>query len=372
MRILFIILFFSTFIKFNFAASIYEAPKIEKGYDTTEAIVLYGKSFLFDPVKYQTKYDLVKLVDSLLDLNEFEPKRLEQLKLFMTIGSKTKKEVNKLLDSLFDLPEIPYALINQINYYSATNFIYLNGKDVELSFFYDNDVIPCGSVYKTWENDITYRDKNKFKVSGPITLTLVDSLNFCEYVHPVNGDVTSNFGWRKGRPHNGIDLQSRTGDPIRSAFDGMVRIAKKDGGYGNVVVVRHYNGLETLYAHLSKMKVKPGDIVSAGQLIGLAGNTGRSHGPHLHFEVRFLGQPIDPNHIISFRNRSLHDAEFIVNQGINQLSVYPKGAKYHTVRRGELLYQIANRYNLTVEQICELNNLSKRRVIYVGQKLRIS
>ena len=136
-----------------------------------------------------------------------------------------------------------------------------------------------------------------------VNLVLVrDSSEFC---FPVRDVKTSPYGWRWKRGHHGVDIRLRTGDPVRSAFPGTVRVAGRMGGYGNCIVVRHANGLETLYGHLSKINVKHGQEVAAGEVIGLGGSTGRSTGPHLHFECRFLYQTFDPEWILDFNNFSL-------------------------------------------------------------------
>lgn len=142
-----------------------------------------------------------------------------------------------------------------------------------------------------------------------INLLLIrDSADFC---FPVRNAKTSNYGWRWHRGHHGVDIRLTTGDPVHSAFAGIVRVAARMGGYGNCVVVRHPNGLETLYGHLSKINVRPGQQVAAGDIIGLGGSTGNSTGPHLHFECRFLYQTFDPEWILDFatfslRTRRLH------------------------------------------------------------------
>ena len=129
-----------------------------------------------------------------------------------------------------------------------------------------------------------------------------DSTDFC---FPVVNTKTSTYGWRWNRGHHGVDIRLNTGDPVRCAFGGIVRVAARMGGYGNCVVVRHPNGLETLYGHLSKLEVKPHQEVHAGDVIGLGGSTGNSTGPHLHFEVRFMYQTFDPEWILDFNNFSL-------------------------------------------------------------------
>ena len=142
-----------------------------------------------------------------------------------------------------------------------------------------------------------------------ININLIhDTSEFC---FPVRKVKTSNYGWRWERGHHGVDIGLKTGEPIHCAFGGVVRVAARMGGYGNCIVVRHPNGLETLYGHLSRIDVKPHQEVKAGQVIGLGGSTGNSTGPHLHFEVRFLYQPFDPEWILDFdtyklRTRRLH------------------------------------------------------------------
>ena len=136
-----------------------------------------------------------------------------------------------------------------------------------------------------------------------INLRLVaDSSDFC---FPVKKPKTSNYGWRWNRGHHGVDIALQTGDPVHAAFGGTVRIASRMGGYGNCVVVRHANGLETLYGHLSKINVTKGQKVVAGEVVGLGGSTGNSTGPHLHFECRFLYQTFDPEWILDFKNYTL-------------------------------------------------------------------
>lgn len=133
------------------------------------------------------------------------------------------------------------------------------------------------------------------------------------YVAPVPGAVTSPYGWRPrfGRMHRGVDLRLSVGDTVVSAFDGKVRLTKYEGrGYGYYVVVRHDNGLETVYGHLSKFLVKPNQRVRAGEPIALGGNTGRSTGPHLHFETRFMGLAVNPATIIDFENLCTHKDVF--------------------------------------------------------------
>lgn len=146
-----------------------------------------------------------------------------------------------------------------------------------------------------------------------VNLKLIGSYT-CGYSHPIAGHKTSDFGFRRYRYHFGVDIDLETGDSVSSVFDGKVRITNKSKSYGYIVVVRHNNGLETYYAHLSKILVKPGQEVQAGDVIGLGGNTGRSRGSHLHFEVRYKGQPINPNALIDFEHNQLRHCDYALSK----------------------------------------------------------
>ncbi len=209
---------------------------------------------------------------------------------------------------------------------------------------------------------------------GKDTLRLFLSHEDCDHALPCSGHITSPFGPRKGRMHYGVDLKLQTGDPVVCAFDGMVRISKYNKSFGHVVVVRHHNGLETLYAHLSKRLVEPGDAVHAGDTLGLGGNTGRSYGSHLHFEVRFLDEPIDPAEIFDLENGSIKVRTLDIHRGTFAAIAAAKAAmaarKFHTVRSGDTLSAIAVRYGTTVGRLCQLNGISRSGILRLGQRVR--
>ncbi|HEU4717041.1 MAG TPA: peptidoglycan DD-metalloendopeptidase family protein [Bacteroidia bacterium] len=162
-----------------------------------------------------------------------------------------------------------------------------------------------GDFYDDFDTTIVHADKfDALSFDDTIYIPLNDPAHN-PYCHPFNGRPTSSFGFRSYRYHFGVDIDLETGDSVKCAFDGKVRIAQHSKSYGYVVVVRHNNGLETYYAHLSKLLVHPGEDVNAGTILGLGGNTGHSHGSHLHFEVRFGGQPINPNYLIDFDKKQL-------------------------------------------------------------------
>ena len=212
-----------------------------------------------------------------------------------------------------------------------------------------------------------------------------DTIDLAGYHHPANYRITSNYGYRHRRMHRGVDLGYPEGTPVAAAWDGIVRISKgtaNTGGYGNLVVIRHDNGLETYYAHLSRRLVNPGQMVKAGDIIGLGGNTGRSYGSHLHFEVRYLGNDINPNRLIDFENfKTKYDTLFISGYTVSvpnptQPTVQPttpkpqSSAQYYKVRKGDNLGKIAAKYHTTVSKIKKLNRL-RSDFIREGQRLRV-
>lgn len=243
-----------------------------------------------------------------------------------------------------------------------------------------------------WDTEICYsaeaRAFNYDQINDTIWLCAVDSLHK-QFVMPVKNVVTSRYGWRKGRMHYGIDLNLNTGDTVYASFSGRVRYAKfNDGGYGNLVVIRHYNGLETYYAHLSKIQVVPNQLVEAGQPIGLGGNTGRSFGAHLHYEVRFYDLPINPEFVIDFEKGELLDENIFIHKGlfkpVSQVSPSnssstsstsssrsESAAKYHKIRRGDTLSAIAKKHGTTVSKLCKLNGMRETTILKEGRTIRV-
>jgi len=302
---------------------------------------------------------------------EGEPKKdTTHLKIGTSTISNNKVEVTKLqlvhlVDSLLDLQTIEEREIELISYYNSilvskeANLVVVKFGQLPATNFYDD--FDESTVFNITP-DIEFPESQIINIES-------DSLGI--YHHPKIGPVNSKFGWRDGRMHKGIDINLHKGDPIVAAFDGMVRIAHLKGAYGNVIIIRHYNGLETVYAHLSKIKVKPGQVVLAGQLIGLGGNTGRSSGPHLHFEVRFKGQALNPSSIISFtENKTLNDS-IIIKKSRYGICAYPSNANLHTIERGDTWYEVAKRYGLSMKELCVLNGTDKRYYLKIGQKLRV-
>lgn len=214
-------------------------------------------------------------------------------------------------------------------------------------------------------------------------------IDVTDYAIPVPGYITSNYGYRRRyrRMHKGVDLKLQTGDTVRAAFSGKVRLTRYERrGYGYYVIIRHPNGLETVYGHLSKFLVKPNQDVKVGEPIALGGSTGRSTGPHLHFETRFMGYAINPNAIFDFKNQTTHTDTYTFSKKTytkardyspkNSRSTYASTSSdtdkvTYKIRRGDTLGKIASRYGVSVSKICRLNGISKNTVLRIGRVLRI-
>jgi murein DD-endopeptidase MepM/ murein hydrolase activator NlpD len=228
-----------------------------------------------------------------------------------------------------------------------------------------------------WSNDqlfIFNKDFDPSKMEDSIQVVLQDNDGHCFY-QPWSGVITSNFGWRRWQFHYGVDLGLHKGDTVRCAFDGVVRYTKWGYGYGNVIIVRHLNGLETLYGHLSASKVVPNQKVKAGDIIGLGGSTGRSTGPHLHFEIRYQGAPLNPNSLIDFKTFSVwKDTAYISKSSFRYVADIKKvaySANYYTIRSGDTLGRIAAMYGTSVNAICYLNGIKSSSILSIGRTIRV-
>ncbi|MCC7051593.1 MAG: peptidoglycan DD-metalloendopeptidase family protein [Bacteroidia bacterium] len=288
-------------------------------------------------------------------------------------SSYSEERILFLIDSILNLKNPPLWVIEDLQ------------KIIQQKYDVVEDAIVKAKTLSTiignHNEDDFYLDcwNNKDLKTFPDSLVKLDTgtvLNFYErpFSMPFQGKLTSPYGYREGRYHKGIDINLNKGNPIKSAFSGIVRIARRYGGFGNVVIIRHQNGVETVYAHLSKIKVKPGDQVIAGQLIGLGGSTGHSSGPHLHFEIRYLGYPINPEQFISLEDFRLKYPEFILKKNKLGYIAFPIGASFYTVKKGDNLFVIAQKYGLSITQLKNLNGISKKSKLYlkIGQPIRVS
>lgn len=255
---------------------------------------------------------------------------------------------------------------------------------------------PAEDLYEDWSNQYAHRET---------TLPDTFRISLKDFCMPTDSRlITSNFGARWGRQHKGLDIKVYIGDTIRAAFSGKVRVVRYEGrGYGKYVVIRHYNGLETIYGHMSKQLVEEDQEVRAGDPIGLGGNTGRSTGSHLHFETRLCGVALNPALMFDFRNQDVVDDYYIFRKssykresvvanrlrGVGGTSIrtdeadedvelataapaasYAQDSHFHKVKRGETLYSIAKRRGTTVSAIMKLNHLKKNAKLRAGQILK--
>ena len=257
---------------------------------------------------------------------------------------------------------------------------------------------PSADLYANWDNKYAHRATE---------LPETYKIDLRHFTMPTTSRViTSNFGSRWGRQHKGLDIKVYIGDTIRAAFSGKVRIVRYEaGGYGKYIVIRHNNGLETIYGHLSKQLVEENQEVRSGEVIGLGGNTGRSTGSHLHFETRLCGVALNPALMFDFRAQDVTGDYYAFNKetydnestnatrlrGKQDSSTYASTnssddyatnkrttsgltdqISYHKVKKGETLERIAKKRGVTVEQICKLNHISKNMRVKPGQILRYS
>lgn len=237
----------------------------------------------------------------------------------------------------------------------------------------DTNPFPAHHLYQSWNTLQPHPYKNNIcKGDSEMTLSLTDNFMDCGYEHPFKGVVTSRFGWRHKKHHNGIDIDLVRGDTVHNVFRGTVRLAKWTGGYGRTIIVRHHNGLETIYAHLYKIFVKPGDIVDPGQMLGRGGNSGASRGSHLHFETRFKGKPIDPESLIDFNEFSLLSDSLVIRKTRSGYVSFQPGTQFHKIKGGDFLYKIANQYGISVKQICKWNGIPRNHLLIAGRELKVS
>lgn len=234
--------------------------------------------------------------------------------------------------------------------------------------------VTAFEYYASWDSKkINIYDFNPKDFKDTVHIKLYDPFFGSNWSAPLDDTkINSEFGFRRYRWHHGTDLKLRTGDPVYSVFDGIVRMKSYDrNGYGYYVLVRHRNGLETLYGHLSKISVEIGQEVRAGEIIGLGGSTGRSTGPHLHFEIRYQGLSINPTEIFDFNYGRLKSDVYTITSASFDHVIEAQEAVYHRVRSGQNLGVIARQYGVSINQITRLNGISTRSILRVGQRLRI-
>ena len=230
---------------------------------------------------------------------------------------------------------------------------------------------PALSLYPNWSNQYVHAYGKE---------VTIDLTGF--HMPTPSTRITSPFGPRWRRMHNGLDLKVNIGDTIVAAFDGKVRIVRYERrGYGKYVVIRHDNGLETIYGHLSKQLVEENQLVKAGEVIGLGGNTGRSTGSHLHFETRFLGIAINPALMFDFPKQDIVADTYTFKKtkgyqraaGSHDTQLASDGTiRYHKVKSGDTLSRIAKLRGVSISTLCKLNRITTKTILRPGQVLRCS
>ena len=268
--------------------------------------------------------------------------------------------------------------------YNDNTWRYVRNRDI--------DVLDETIYTQNWDTSKIHAYNVELKdLPMSMVIDLVDTLK--SYHYPFKGRVTSKYGPRRRGIHKGTDIDLETGDPIYATFDGRVRhttyVAR---GYGHLIIIRHDNGLETFYAHLSEVNVKPGDWVTAGQVIGKGGNTGRSTGSHLHYEMRYKGHSFDPERLINFTTGDLRRETFLLKRTYfspysrftqdfdeeiqsdeedKKIAAEAAAIKYHIVKKGDTLGRIAINNHTTVTKLCQLNGLKKTSTLRIGQRIRV-
>ena len=239
-----------------------------------------------------------------------------------------------------------------------------------------------------WDTTV-YNPYKSTYTEYPLRLSFTDST----YSSPIKRKkvITSRYGWRRGRAHKGIDIDLVTGDSVVSILDGIVRFARYSSGHGKTVVVRHYNGLETTYAHLSHIAVKANDTIAKGGYLGKGGNTGRSTGSHLHLVTSYKGEYIHPEYLFNFdASNTIRSQDLWVtrkwtrpfyhsSRGLAKLTLYTtkeealasleKERKVYVVRPGDTLSRISRRNKTSIAAICRTNNIRSTSTLRIGQKL---
>ena len=236
----------------------------------------------------------------------------------------------------------------------------------------EKSAYPAYSLYPNWSNERVHAYGNTVTIPDTFRIDMTGFRMPTEHTK-----ITSKFGPRRRRMHNGLDIKVYIGDTIRAAFSGKVRMVKYERrGYGKYVVIRHDNGLETVYGHLSKQLVDINQLVKAGEPIALGGNTGRSTGSHLHFETRFLGIPINPALMFDFEKQDIvaDSYTFRKTKGTSGTarSMASGEGLFYKVKRGDTLSKIAARQGTSIDKLCKLNRITRKTILRPGQVLRCS
>ena len=285
---------------------------------------------------------------------------------------------------LFTVVSFSQDFKNKINIKALNAFV-----ESDMNILNSNNSLDTIDIKASnWDTNTFNPFKNE-KVAFPTEIKFEDS-SYTSPIH-IKKVVTSRFGWRKGRAHKGIDIDLVTGDSVVSMFDGIVRFAKYNSGHGRTVIVRHFNGLETVYAHLSKYAVKENDTVKKGALLGKGGTSGNARGSHLHLVINYKGVAINPEYLFDFgdqnhvRSKRIWVTDNWVQPGLHSSKKQTKlqviltkeeaiasletRKQVYIVKRGDTLSRISYRNNVSVSTICKTNYIKRATPIKIGQRL---
>lgn len=290
---------------------------------------------------------------------------------FGTILAATGKDV----DNIFGIEELAFP--DEQTYEEELELEEDMDEDSVVMIIADSSLFNHCQVFDTTRYEGIYNKVWSTSVVNPYNINLYKmkdtvKIDMSGYTHPFLGRITSNFGMRSYRYHYGTDVKLLVGDTIRAAFDGVVRISKWGKGYGYYVLLRHDNGLETVYGHCSKLLVSTDTYVKSGDPIALGGNTGRSTGSHLHYEIRYVGNAIKPTDVIDFETGNPKDSVFVINAETFKYKGVVLETRFYTVRKGDTLSGIAKKQHVSVSKICKLNNITTKTVLKIGRKLRVN
>lgn len=266
-----------------------------------------------------------------------------------------QRNVSAILDTV-DTQSGPVIL------YKNNTWEYLDNEPVMMLAEEDS----AGLFTREWINDKIFAYPGERDSIKDTVITLISANR--SFILPMYGKLFRGFTYG----HKGLDIDLNKGDTIRTAFDGVVRYSKYNrGGFGNLVIIRHYNGLETYYAHQTKILVKVNQVVKAGDCIGLGGSTGRSRAPHLHFEVRYKDIPLDPLRMIDFDNKKLISNTFPVTRNVFYPADYDGQAVYYKIKSGDTLGKIALKYHTSVKALCAMNKIKPTTTLRIGRSIRV-
>jgi murein DD-endopeptidase MepM/ murein hydrolase activator NlpD len=274
---------------------------------------------------------------------------------FLPFLSFAQRNIDAIIDTV-ETPTGPAIL------YKNFTWEYLADEPVLMTVDEDS----TGLFSTQWINDqiFAYRIKPDSIRDTLVVLTSTDRV----FTLPIFGKLFRGFTYS----HKGLDIKLNRGDTIKAAFDGVVRYAKYNrGGFGNLVIIRHYNGLETYYGHLSKVKVKVNQVVKSGDMLGLGGSTGRSRGPHLHFEIRYKDIPLDPLRMIDYDNQKLISNNFPITKKVFYPNDFVENSLVVKIKSGDTLGKLAKKYHTSVKEICAMNKIKPNTTLRVGRQIRV-